>query len=75
VAPGSLTSLTGTVSVRVANETSVVDERDVLAFRGGRDHVYKNVGTKRTECVQLATIARFGALIAQQAETPSQVIE
>lgn len=52
-----LTSMRGSVSVTVANETFVLDEGDVLAFPGDQPHLYRNVGNKRAICISVVAIA------------------
>ncbi len=56
-----LTSLRGSVSVTVANQTFVLEEGDVLAFPGDQAHLYRNVGNKRAICISVVTIAPVGA--------------
>ena len=56
-----LTSLKGSVSVTVANQTFVLEEGDVLAFPGDQAHLYRNVGNKRATCISVVTIAPVGA--------------
>ena len=56
-----LTSLRGSVSVTVANQTFVLEEGDVLAFPGDQAHLYRNVGNKKATCISVVTIAPVGA--------------